>query len=221
MNIIGGRNVMKISLSKIILIFTLLLLLGCTNENDPNNNKSSNESENNASTEVATEETDVETEEIEEEIEEPQEELITESELESLIDQQPLRVVDTNYLIQSSEHKTLYPDMLQAIIENNSGEDIRDAVIAFVAWDSNGLPLKLEASFDLSGGSYIYPVNARDINLPDGNRYGDESGFEVAEHLDIGEFKAIVVSYETFEDEEWINEYFDDFKRLYEGQKRK
>jgi len=146
---------------------------------------------------------------------------LTEKELKEKLKENPLKVIDKDYIVQDEELKSLYPDMLEVIIENNSGEDIRDAVIAFAAWDENGLPLKIEASFELSGGNYIYIVNANDINLIDGDTYGEESGFEVSEEMEkIEEFEATVVSYETFDDEKWENEFFDDFQELYEGKKR-
>lgn len=213
----------------ITVLLSLTLLIGCssnevkstTSENSDDKVVSETKTDNDLeSTKNDTADKDEEDNEKLEEVEKVEEE-ITESELEELIAEQPLKVVETNYVVQSDEHKTLYPDLLQAIIENNSGEDIRDALLAFVAWDSNGLPLKLEANFDLSGGKYVYLINAPDINLPDGHTWGYDNGFEISDSLDVAEFKAIVVSYETFEDEEWKNEYFDDFVRLYEGQKRK
>src|SRR5690625_4864591 len=78
------------------------------------------------------EESDEEEVEEVEEVEEQEEKTLTEKELYEAIEKQPLKVIKTNYLVQDENLKTLYPDMLHAIIENNSGVDIKDAIVAFV-----------------------------------------------------------------------------------------
>ena len=144
---------------------------------------------------------------------------VTADELESNLSEQPVVVIKTEYVVQNQQYKTIYPDMLQAVIQNNTEEDIKDAVIAFVAWDSNNLPVKIVGQFDFDDGSYVKKVNYTDINLAGGNTYGEKSGYSLNEHCEIENFKAIVVSYETFEGETWENPYFDDFRSLYEGKK--
>ena len=144
---------------------------------------------------------------------------ISAQELDSLLAQQPLYVSKTEYVVQSEEYKTLYPDMLQAILQSNTTDDIKDAVVAFVAWDSNGLPVKIEGQFDFGDGSYVKKFNYSDINLAAGGSYGDSSGFSLTENNNIDTFKAICISYETFEGKTWENPYYDDFCSLYEGKK--
>lgn len=147
---------------------------------------------------------------------------MTADELEQILSEQELTVVKTNYLVQDDELKALYPDMLQAIIRNNSDQDIKDAVVAFVAWDENGLPVKIKARFDFSGGAYVQEVNYSDINLVGGAEYGEDKGFSLDEECDnIETIKAIAVSYETFEGETWENPYYQEFRKLYEGTKQK
>lgn len=124
-------------------------------------------------------------------------------------------------MVQDEQHKSLYPDMLQAVVYNNTELDIKDAVVAFVAWDNNNLPIKIKGSIDFSDGSYIKPVGYTDINLVGGESFGKDSGYEIDENSNIQTFKAIVVSYETFDGETWENPYFDDFCELYEGKKLK
>lgn len=210
-----------------IIIISIILLVSCSAGQEESQSTSKEvETENEkVENEQDEEPEDKQTEEDnnqEEKEEIDEEEFLTEKELNEQIEQQPLKVISKNYLVQDDRHKSLYPDMLQVIIENNSGEDIKDAVIAYVAWDEHGLPLKIESSFELHGGKYTYLINAEDINLPDGGTYGENSGFEISEDMDqIEEFEAIVVSYETFEGKSWENEYLDDFKELYEGEKRK
>lgn len=143
----------------------------------------------------------------------------TPEELQNLIDQQELRVISTKYVVQDEQYKALYPDMLQAVVESAASADIKDAVVAFVAWDKNGLPVKIKGAIDFSGGSYVQLVNYSDINLVPGGSFGSASGYEIDEACGIQQFKAIAVSYETFEGDSWENPYYDAWRELYEGQK--
>jgi len=71
--------------------------------------------------------------------------------------------------------------MLQATIRNNTDKDIKDAIVAFVAWDENNLPVKIEGQMDFSGGVYTKKVNYGDINLVGGASFGDDSGYGLDE----------------------------------------
>lgn len=44
---------------------------------------------------------------------------------EALLDTQSLRVVSTKYLVQDENYKSLYPDMLQAVLQNDTEFDIK------------------------------------------------------------------------------------------------
>lgn len=146
---------------------------------------------------------------------------VTEAELQELLAAEPLTVIETRYSVQDERYKSLYPDMLQAVIQNNSESDIKNAVIAFVGWDTNGLPVKIEGQFDFGEAKYVREVNFADINLTPGGTYGENSGFKLNESSTITTVKAIAISYETFEGEKWSNPHYKDFKKLYEGQKLK
>lgn len=143
------------------------------------------------------------------------------AELESNLSTQPVTIIKTDYVVQDEQFKSLYPDMLQAVLQNNTADDIKNAVVAFVAWDSNNLPVKIEGQFDFGGGSYVKEVNYADINLAAGDTFGESSGYSLGKNCEIKTFKAIVVSYETFDGDTWDNPYYEDFCSLYEGQKLK
>jgi len=143
----------------------------------------------------------------------------SESELLSQLAEQKLKVIETKYTVQDKQYKSLYPDLLQAILKNDTENDIKNAVVAFVAWDENKLPVKIKGNIDFSDGSYVKLVNYSDINLVLGKTYGHNSGFELDEHLKLKSFKALVVSYESFDGATWENPLFDDWKALYEGKK--
>lgn len=142
----------------------------------------------------------------------------------SLINQisnQDVRVISTDYTVQDERYKSLYPDLLKAIIVNNTSYDIRDAVVAFVAWDNNNLPVKIKGRYDMTG-SYIKRVNYSDINLVPGSTYGENEGLGLDDDCDnISTFKAIIVSYETFDGIKWSNPLYSSWCKLYEGVKLK
>ena len=126
-------------------------------------------------------------------IAEPEYEELTVTEFETLLSELPVVITSTRYVVQDEKYKSLYPDMLQAVIQNNTTADIKNAVIAFVAWDENNLPVKIKGSIDFSGGAYIKQVNYGDINLAAGKSYGNSSGFSVDEECGIKQFKAIII----------------------------
>lgn len=145
----------------------------------------------------------------------------TKEKLEEELSKQPLYVKETRYYAQSYDEpwKSLYPDMISTIVVNNSDTDIKNAVVALVAWDSNNLPVKIRGQFDFSNGGYVRLTNMSDINLIPGASYGDDYGVKLATDLNIDKTKAIVVSYETFDGETWTNPLYKKFKDFYEGKR--
>lgn len=147
---------------------------------------------------------------------------MTSEELEAALLNEPMYIQSTKYVVQDTRYKSLYPDMLQAIVKNNSGGDIKNAVVAFVAWDSNGFPVKIETRYSYSGGSYVIQCNYSDINMVDGATYGKNSGLTLdSDTAAIATFKAIVVSYEDFDGNTWNNPHYDIWEEMYADKKLK
>lgn len=144
---------------------------------------------------------------------------MTPESLDELLAAQPLAVTDARFVVQSESYSMLFSDMLTANIVNNSQHDIKDAVVAFVAWDKNGLPVKIKGMFDMVGGMYVKEVSLDDINLVPGDTYGEKSGYSLSADSGIVTVKAIAISYVTFEGEEWENPCYDTFREMYEGKK--
>lgn len=146
--------------------------------------------------------------------------LKTPAELQALIDKQEVKVIATKYIVQDAKYKALYPDLLSATVQNNSKSDIRNAVVAYVAWDSNNLPVKIIGQYDYSDGSYVKQCNFSDINLVPGKSVGGDKGMPISDDCsNIDTFKAIVVSYEGFDGETWENPYYSEWIALYSGEK--
>lgn len=141
--------------------------------------------------------------------------------LDVAIAEQPFRVTSTTYSIQSDTHKALYPDMMQVMLKNDTELNIQNAYIAFVAWDKNGLPVKIKkAHFNPDGGAYIAQVTYDNINMVPGSSYGNDCGFQVDDECGIADFKAIVYAYEAFDGTSWQNPYYSDWRKLYEGKEK-
>lgn len=162
---------------------------------------------------------DAENESQEDEIT-PIETELTSKELNAKLNEQPMFVVSTDYVIQDTQYKSLYPDLLNAIIKNASGKEIKNAEVAFVAWDKNNLPVKIKGQFDFNDGSYIAEMNCGDVNMIDGDTFGEDVGLALNESCDnIKTIKAIVIKYTDFEDNTWDNPYYDVWKSAYENKK--
>ena len=140
--------------------------------------------------------------------------------LDELLAKQPVYVSKTKYVVQSKRWKTLYPDLLQAIITNKSKDDIKTAYVAFVAWDKNNLPVKIKGDMDFSDGEYIQKVKYDSINLVPGKSFGSKSGLGLDTGLGIKRFKAIVAAYDDFDGNTWINPYYNCWEQMYGGGKK-
>lgn len=219
---------MKKRLNKTMIIaFIILTVSGCSkdksnSENVPQeNNKIINETNDKTVDKTADETKDNISKETEKKSKAPEVELkeLSMIEFDELLKELPMSITSTKYVIQDDEFKSLYPDLLQVILKNNTQEDIKNAVVAFVGWDENGLPVKIKGNIDFSDGQYIKLVNYNDINLVPGKTAGENSGFQLDEKNTIKSFKAAIVSYETFDGETWNNPFYDDWKNLYEGEK--
>lgn len=141
--------------------------------------------------------------------------------LENKLENQDIVIENGRYLIRSEEYKSLYPDALQAYIRNNTGKDIKDITFGFVAWDKNGLPIKIKRSVDFSDGNYFTGVKGEAANIAPGDLYGEDTGMELDKDMDIEYFKPIIASYEDFEGNTWENKELKNFLKIYEGKRLK
>lgn len=200
-----------------VVLSAVLVLSGCGSSGASATTSAEKKQEN--ASEAAKETTEKETTEPET-TEAPKEiKELSVGEFDELLAGLPLSVVKTEYVVQDEQYKSLYPDMLSTVIMNNTDSDIKDAVLAIVAWDSNNLPIKLMGQIDFGGGEYFKKVNYSDINLVGGSTYGEDSGFSLNESCKVASFKTIVLSFETFDGDKWENPYVDSFCEAYEGKK--
>lgn len=152
--------------------------------------------------------------------EEKKKEKFTAASLERAIKKQDLYAVDAKYVVLHDEFKSLYPDNLQATIKNNTDKDIKDVQYGFVAWDKNGLPIKIKGDIDF-GKSYFRGVTADAANIKGYGRFGEEKGYRIDSSIGVHSFKPFVVSYIDFEGKKWTNPLHKDFLKMYEGKRLK
>ena len=115
------------------------------------------------------------TNEVKEEDKKEEKKEMSPSELETALNNQPVKITRTEYI--SQEDQFLRPDLLSAVFQNDSGVDIKNAVLGYVAWDSNNLPVKIQSQYDFTDGEYFKKVNYSDVNLVNGESYGEDGWF--------------------------------------------
>lgn len=152
--------------------------------------------------------------------EESVEESTTYQELEAELKNQPVYVESTEYIVQDEQYKALYPDILSAVVKNNSGTDVKNVQVAFAAWDSNNFPVKITPRFNYNNVDYVVLCDYGDVNMVDGATFGENYGLELdPETQAISKIKAIVVNYTDFEGNTWENLCYEDWAALYENKK--
>ncbi|BAK81150.1 hypothetical protein RATSFB_0588 [Candidatus Arthromitus sp. SFB-rat-Yit] len=141
---------------------------------------------------------------------------MTSAELDEALNNQPVKIIKTEYI--SQDKKFLQPDLLSAVFQNDSGTDIKNAVLGFVAWDANNFPVKIKSKYDFTDGEYFKRVNCNDVNLVNGTSYGENSGLSI-DNDNIAKFKPIVISYTDFDGNTWENPLLEEFKKMYVDKK--
>ena len=146
------------------------------------------------------------------------EELLTGDKLDSQLRSQDY-YIDSTKIEREEDLYLATGDMIEAVIKNNSDKTIKNAIVAFVGWDANGYPVRIKGTVDITDGSYTKEVLYSGINLEPDKTYGEDSGYEIEESLNIKTIKAIVVSVETSNGDKWENPYYVDFVEAYENKK--
>lgn len=131
--------------------------------------------------------------------------------------EQLISVEKTNILIQSNDCKSLYPDMFEVIIKNNSDKTIKSYRAAMLGWDKKGYPLKIKQNFLDNEGSYQLSGEADNVNVTKGSIYGKNRGWSLEEGHNISKTKAVIIEAEFYDDSTWENPYYKYFIDEFEG----
>lgn len=126
-------------------------------------------------------------------------------------------VISTDILVQDTEHKTLYPDLIEVVIKNNSDETLRHYKVGFLAYDESGYPKKIELRFDFSGGDYEKFGVSEDANVLPGETYGKDSGWELSDPHHLHYVLACVYEASFYNDETWENPNYKNWLKTFMG----
>lgn len=195
----------------LMMVLSLVACGGGGSGNENNNTDTANDA-------ALTEDDSSNTEETAENSDEDVAAELSADELEAEIQKQPCFVYECEYYVQDEQYKALYPDLMLAKLENQSGTAIKDVIVAFAAWDENNLPVIIDT---IGSDDYVIQCAMNGINLADGSALTNQ-GMQVesrqAERGEIKLFKAIVVSYEDFDGNTWENPLYMNWVNIYREQ---
>lgn len=106
---------------------------------------------------------------------------------------------------------------LQISLNNVTDKEINKVTVAFVAWDKDKQPVKIQGKADASAEDFVKMVDFDNITIAANGEEPTVLEYELAEGLGIRTFESIVVSAQGKDGLEWTNPLFDSWKQTYEG----
>ena len=153
--------------------------------------------------------------------------------IQKLKDEQKAVVISTRMGVQHKTNKKKYPDMLLAVVKNNSDKTIKTFNLSFLTFDAEGNPLStrhptFDEKFEFNTVPYYKTPDPKhrleclydsDEVLP-GKRTSERYGWELSEdHPAISTILACVSDVTYTDGTTWRNEYFDIWLKQYENKK--
>lgn len=131
-----------------------------------------------------------------------------EQEIEKYKNEQEVTVESAKILVQDDRYKSLYPDMIEVVIKNNSNKTIKDYNVAVLAYDNNNYPLKIKPQFNYNGGGFEFTGQADIVNVVAGATGGKNYGWKLDSAHGISKVIAIVKDVTYYDGTTWDNPYY-------------
>ncbi len=116
-------------------------------------------------------------------------------------------IVSVKIIEQSSEYKSLYPDMVQWILVNNSENVIKNYTVSILAYDENGYPVKVEGQYNFNS-DFEALVLGEAVNIQPGDSQGENYGYNLGERHGISYAMVLVKELEFYDADTWTNPYY-------------
>lgn len=113
--------------------------------------------------------------------------------------------------------KSQYPDMLQAIIKNNSSKTIKDFLVGWLGYDSNNNPVNIKPYSDGTYSNYEFFGKAENVNMLPNSTMGDDRGWKLAVNHGLSKVIACVKSVTFTDGTTWENPYYQYWLDQYKG----